>query len=53
MNNSDSKKAPNFRIRGDVGRRDFLRHTLGSFAVVSTGAMTFGCGGNDATAVKP
>lgn len=56
MRNPDSNNAPDFSVRGDVGRRDFLRYSLGSFAVVSTGAMTFGCGGSDAAAspeVKP
>jgi metallophosphoesterase (TIGR03768 family) len=50
MNSNDSKKAPDYRVQGNVGRRDFLRYSLGSFAVVSTGAMTFGCGGSDSIA---
>lgn len=52
MNKHDSRKAPDFRIRGDLGRRDFLRYTLGSFAVVSTGAMAFGCGGSDSVVTE-
>lgn len=54
MKNQDSKiNAPDFRIRGDLGRRDFLRYSLGSFAVVSSGAMTFGCGGSDGVVAEP
>ncbi len=53
MKNQDSKNVPDFRMRGDVGRRDFLRYSLGSFAMVSTGAMSFGCGGSDSVAPEP
>jgi len=53
MNNNDSKKSPDFRIQCDVGRRDFLRYSLGSFAVFSTGTLTFGCGGGEAEPAKP
>jgi len=47
MNNNDSKKSPDFRVVGDLGRRDFLRYTAGAFAVASMGALVAGCGGGD------
>lgn len=53
MKHQDSKNVPDFSMRGDVGRRDFLRYSLGSFAMVSTGAMSFGCGGSDSIATEP
>ena len=50
MKSQVSKNVLDFRIRGDIGRRDFLRYSLGSITLASTGAMTFGCGGGDAEA---
>jgi hypothetical protein len=53
MKNQASKNVPDFSVRGDIGRRGFLRYTFGTFAVMSTGAMTFGCGGSDSIAAEP
>lgn len=47
MNSNDSLKNCDFTVRADVGRRDFLRYTLGTFTVIYTGAMASGCGGGD------
>lgn len=49
MSDQNSNKAPDFRIRGDLGRRDFLRYSLGSFVMVSTGGLVAACGGSDAS----
>jgi hypothetical protein len=49
MNNSDSKNGSDFRLVGDLGRRDFLRYTAGTFAAVSMGTLATGCGGNTDT----
>ena len=46
MKNLDSNKAPDFRVMGDLGRRDFLRYTAGTFAVMSMGSLTAACGGS-------
>ncbi len=47
MKNDHSDKNPDFRVVGDLGRRDFLRYTAGTFAVMSMGALAAGCGGGD------
>ena len=49
MTDKNSNQTPDFRSRGDLGRRDFLRYTLGSFVMVSTGTLAAGCGGSDAS----
>jgi len=46
MKNDDSKKCPDFSVIGDMGRRDFLRYTTGTFAVMSMGSLVAGCGGS-------
>jgi len=53
MKSCDSKKIPDFKIQGNVGRRDFLRYSLGSFSVVFTSTMTLGCGGASPVAAEP
>ncbi len=45
MKNHVSNKAPDLRVIGDLGRRDFLRYAAGTFAVVSMGSLAAGCGG--------
>lgn len=50
MHPKNPRPTPDFRIRSDLGRRDFLRYSLGSFVMVSTGSMALGCGGSDAAA---
>ncbi len=47
MKNDDSKRSPDFCVIGDMGRRDFLRYTAGTFAVVSMGSLAAACGGGD------
>lgn len=45
MNDQHPNTAPDFTIRVDLGRRDFLRYSLGSFAMVSAGTTVSACGG--------
>lgn len=52
MKNHDAK-TPDFRVIGDVGRRDFLRYTAGTFAVLSMGTLAAGCGGGDDADAAP
>lgn len=47
MSNQKSNNATEFKVGGDYGRRDFLRYSLGSFVMVSTGTLAVGCGGSD------
>ncbi len=49
MDNNNSNINPDFRVTGDLGRRDFLRYTAGTFAVVSMGSLAAGCGGGGGT----
>ena len=37
MQSKSSPSIPDFSIQGSLGRRGFLRYSLGSFAMVSTG----------------
>ncbi len=53
MNSNDSKKAPDFSVQSDVGRRDFLRYSLGSFVMVSSGTLITACGGSDSSPLPP
>ncbi len=46
MKNHDSNKTPDFRVFGDLGRRDFLRYTAGTFSVMSMGSLAAGCAGS-------
>lgn len=48
MRNNNSSRTPNLSILGGLGRRDFLKYSMGSVAAVSTGMMALGCGGSDA-----
>lgn len=50
MNAPTANTVPDFRMRGDLGRRDFLRYSLGSFVMVSTGGVVAACGGSDPVA---
>lgn len=47
MQSKSSPSIPDFSIQGSLGRRGFLRYSLGSFAMVSTGSILGGCGGSD------
>lgn len=47
MNSKNSNSAPDFKIRSDLGRRNFLRYSLGSFVMGYSGTMVLGCGGSD------
>ncbi len=51
MRNHHSNKNPDFRVVGDLGRRDFLRYTAGTFAGVSMGALVAACGGGGDTGI--
>lgn len=53
MTRKISNLTPDFRIRSDLGRRDFLRYSLGSFVMVSTGSLVSGCGGSDGSPLSP
>jgi metallophosphoesterase (TIGR03768 family) len=53
MDNKDLTQAADFRIRGAFGRRDFLRYSLGSFVMASTGTLVAACGGNASLAPAP
>ena len=43
MSEKISKSSPDFSIQGSLGRRDFLRYSLSSFAMVSTGVTHLNC----------
>lgn len=39
MSDQTSKTTPDYRIHSDLGRRDFLCYSLGSFVMISTGTL--------------
>ncbi|HOE40164.1 MAG TPA: TIGR03768 family metallophosphoesterase [Rhodoferax sp.] len=52
MNDKKTNNAPDFRIRGVIGRREFLRYGLGTSVLISSGTSMFGCGGSDSVAAE-
>ena len=46
MKNHDLNSTYDFRVVSDLGRRDFLRYTAGTFAVMSMGTAVAGCNGS-------
>ena len=48
MKQESTHPAADFSVRSELGRRDFLRYSLGSLVMVSTGSLVAGCGGTNA-----